>query len=261
MKAHFRSPAGAGTSRIRIVRRGFTLIELLVVIAIIAILASLLLPSLALAKEKAKSTKCLSNLKQMTLAAFLYTGDHREEYPWTFTLFGGQQDRKTWFTYIQPFQQNTNVLICPSRSVQFEHLYATDQTASNYSANFELGGCNWVQGPWYFEPRKSTQVVNPAGTAYMTDGGSQPKSTENALECVTVDSMEKPGCWILDDPITSRACLGCVLNPGDPNWGGPLLRHNGRSNVGFVDGHIDTLKSSEWYYGRSPWLNPLIGGG
>jgi prepilin-type N-terminal cleavage/methylation domain-containing protein len=64
-------------------RGAFTLIELLVVIAIIAILAALLLPALASAKERAKSTKCLSNLRQLSLAAHLYVNDNDQALPWS----------------------------------------------------------------------------------------------------------------------------------------------------------------------------------
>ena len=83
--------------------RAFTLIELLVVIAIIAILAGLLLPALAKAKAKGQEVFCLNQLKQLSLAAKLYSGDNDDRYAWTFSLIGNQQNRRSWFNYLYEY--------------------------------------------------------------------------------------------------------------------------------------------------------------
>jgi prepilin-type N-terminal cleavage/methylation domain-containing protein len=128
-------------------RAGFTLIELLVVIAIIAILAGMLLPALARAKEKAKATSCMNSLRQMALASRLYGDDHGGRFPFTFQVRGDNAFRKAWFNFLQPYQQTTNLLVCPSRSKKFKELVALypsdqqDKAVSNYAMNFRLGGC------------------------------------------------------------------------------------------------------------------------
>jgi len=88
-------------------RAAFTLIELLVVIAIIAILAALLLPTLGRSKESAKRTQCLSQLRQLSLAARMYGDDHRG-------LFPPRTDTSRWPTQLRSGYQDVRVLKCPS---------------------------------------------------------------------------------------------------------------------------------------------------
>ena len=103
-------------TRVRPGRVAFTLLELLVVIAIIAILAALLLPALATAKERARRTVCKSNLRQVSLATYLYAGDNEDQ------LFAHTRDSGDWFTQCistEMFQSISNfagvqVIDCPN---------------------------------------------------------------------------------------------------------------------------------------------------
>src|SRR6056297_3423700 len=105
-------------------RHGFTLIELLVVIAIIAILAAILFPVFARAREKARQASCLSNVKQMGLAAMMYVQDYDETMPPArcynatipYTMPNGDtwDSWGPWFALIQPYAKNPQIFICPS---------------------------------------------------------------------------------------------------------------------------------------------------
>lgn len=99
-------------------RRGFTLIELLVVIAIIAILAAILFPVFARAREKARQTSCLSNMKQIALAQLMYVQDYDERtVRWSGYWDAGEYNPPQfsyWYAYIIPYTKNQQIFLCPS---------------------------------------------------------------------------------------------------------------------------------------------------
>jgi len=115
-------------------QRGFTLIELLVVIAIIAILAAILFPVFAQARESARTTACLSNVKQLTLGAMMYTQDYDERFwtwNWNFNCNAGNngQGRDSasfWTMAIYPYVKNKQVYQCPDDILQWDDAYSNN---------------------------------------------------------------------------------------------------------------------------------------
>jgi len=125
-------------------RMGFTLIELLVVIAIIAILAAILFPVFAQAREKARQITCASNMHQMGLAFEMYTSDYDEVY----------QPQREWKTKLDPYMGNRDLFKCPSRRDlpwYYGHGYnvGCNMAGYPYSAGFPERSQAEIQSPSY----------------------------------------------------------------------------------------------------------------
>ena len=202
-------------------RRGFTLIELLVVIAIIAILAAILFPVFARARESARKASCMSNLKQIGLAALQYSQDYDERVMPLGYIYGG----KTYYWWgsvkagvlnesesmLQPYMKNTQIQACPS----FDNTSRTVIGLTGYAYNDTYLHPSWFAG----SPSASlAEIQEPARTVMLADSARISFMDGKTLEANT------------------------FLTPPSQDYAAFHARHNETGNVLWCDGHVKARK-------------------
>ncbi|MBC8139293.1 MAG: prepilin-type N-terminal cleavage/methylation domain-containing protein [Fibrella sp.] len=252
-------------SRPTVRRTGFTLIELLVVIAIIAIVAAILFPVFAQARGKARQASCLSNQKQVLLGLMQYVQDYDEQMmPAWMTgngAFYNSGQNIIWNQHLHPYTKSTGVFLCPDDQNQDVPVttWAKPDPASyvkpfitSYIYNFSL--CLPGSSPGWVG-YVMADIQKPSTTVFMTDGGVRANA---AAPWVTEKSTIKPSAYLLQDPVVGW--FPSLVQSTNTDWGAPAIRHSGFTNVGFMDGHVKTMKAEQFYFGNSPWLDPKRGG-
>jgi len=220
--------------------RGFTLIELLVVIAIIAILAAILFPVFARARENARRASCQSNLKQIGLGIMQYTQDYDE----TFMFGEGMRYDiqpgipSSWDLQIQPYTKSMQVLTCPSDSRS-----ATYSTLGTYGSNLRRSYA--MTG--YLAPNSS--AADPDGTG--PNGLAGRNLSEVNQPVLTLMGVERRGCGSNNTPNTWFYCstsagTGQTAASGSFDVQGGAAGtegvHLGTNNFLFADGHVKALR-------------------
>ena len=260
-------------------RSGFTLIELLVVIAIIAILAGMLLPALAKAKEKGRQAKCVNNLRQISLGTTMYADDSNDTFyhvggsipnhgQWTLNprsdvRLAPSHDLAYWgIAYIDYFGGTKEVYRCPSAKVvdewreegkNYPHEF---WLYSSYGINSYIGQPPSPTDPTskLTGPRKLSSFVNPATTVFAQDSAEQKMEGPD-------DSL---GLWPGYSEILTqwRQSLASLYPGVRMEW--EWYRHNRICSTLWVPGHVSGIKFNDfkkgvdyrWYTGQDSTQQP-----
>jgi len=211
-------------------KHGFTLIELLVVIAIISILAAILFPVFARARENARRASCQSNLKQINLGIMQYTQNYDEKYP----IFRADNSSAAygWVVQMQPYVKSTQIFQCPSES-------------NGPSTNPLADGTSTYSGAGYTDYAYNLMLGWPAATGAMPKAPislatlTQPTLTVMVSDYVTYNAASYA---VGHGKATSNTTCATGCTAGLADFPVSAIRHLDGINFAFADGHVKWLK-------------------
>jgi len=255
--------------------KAFTLIELLVVIAIIAILAAILFPVFAQAKNAAKGSQSTSNIKQLALAAMMYSNDYDDQFVAQYVSIPNNYGwQLSWIMISLPYMKSYGILKDPDDNVKLTTTYDSGPKYSyvgngalsgdcvggsstfwnfrgviGFNGDPTYGGANWYQNG----TRSQTEISQIAQTVLFASRSATPAGTEHDAAAGKMEGVYSPWETVFQGPANSDTNNGnngvlpgqvSLWSAPNPNYKGYIDRFygGGMSPVAYADGHVKMLK-------------------